>query len=126
MFHELSDDPILDISFYPEKYQRFILMLSKALREHIPEKQCPGRVVVYEAEILPIFRPSPVALAWNQFIFEFDLVRVGGRHLTMMQPPNLQTIVTDLKKRIVHFPWPCGSPEVRRKALRGVRARIQP
>lgn len=102
--HELGEDPILDVSLYPERYQRFILMFSKALREHTPEKQYPGSVVVYEAEVLPVFRPSPVALAWNQFISEFDLVRVGGRHLTMMQPPNLQTIVTDLKKRIIDFP----------------------
>jgi thioesterase domain-containing protein len=101
---EIGQDPIIDISRYPEKYRKFALMLSKALREHIPENQYSGRVVVYEAEVLPVFRPSPVALAWRQFISKFDVVSVGGRHLTMMEPPNFQTIARDLKKRIVDFP----------------------
>jgi thioesterase domain-containing protein len=97
---EISENPMIDISLFPAKYRKFILMLSRALREHIPDNQYRGSVVVYEAEVLPVFRPSPVALAWSQFISEFDVVRIGGRHLTMMQPPYLQTIARDWRKRI--------------------------
>jgi thioesterase domain-containing protein len=100
---EIGSDPMVDILLYPKKYQKFILLLSRALREHIPENQCPGSVVLYEAQVLPAFRPSPVALSWRQFISEFDVVRIGGRHLTMMQSPYLETIARDLKRRIVDF-----------------------
>ena len=103
---ETSEDPMIDISLFPKKYQKFILRLAKALREHIPENQYRGSAVVYEAEVLPVFRPSPVALAWSQFISEFDVVRVGGSHLTMMKSPYLQTIARDWKKRIEAVPPP--------------------
>ena len=103
---EISEDPVIDISLFPKKYQKFILMLSKALREHIPENQYRGRAVVYEAKVLPVFRPSPVAVAWSPFISEFDVVKVAGSHLTLMQPPYLQTIARDWKKRIEAVPSP--------------------
>jgi thioesterase domain-containing protein len=103
---EISEDPVIDISLFPKKYQKFILMLSKALREHIPENQYRGSAVVYEAKVLPVFRPSPVAVAWSQFISEFDVVRVAGSHLTLMQPPYLHTIARDWKKRIEAVPSP--------------------
>jgi thioesterase domain-containing protein len=97
----IEDELMIDISSFPERRKKFVHMLSKALRNHIPESLCVEHAVVYEAEVLPIFQPSPVARAWCQFLSDFDVVRVGGRHLTMMQPPHLQTIAGDLKRRIV-------------------------
>ena len=92
-------DRILDLSRYPPAQKSFIYRLYAAVVGYVPE-QYPGPVVVYEANVKPLYYLPQVGLRWRKIAASAEIVGITGMHTNMMREPHVEELALDLRKRI--------------------------
>lgn len=99
----------MDLSRYPAAQKSFMKRLYDALVRYEP-KSYPGKVVVYEADIKPLFNLPQVGRVWRRLASGSHIVHVGGTHLSILREPHVTVLADDLRQRVadVSPPAPYG------------------
>lgn len=97
-----SIEGIMDISNYPQPHRLFINRLFAAMFAYIPASYS-GEIVVYEARITPLLYLPLVGRTWRRFAPQSQVIRIIGTHISMLRKPYVDTLATDVHRRIAHF-----------------------
>jgi hypothetical protein len=90
---------IWDFGRYPVKHQLFMERLYHAAFEYWA-KPYLDPVVLYEATVQPIVNRRQFARAWRTIAPHTSVVSVSGTHVSIMRTKHLNTIASDLERRI--------------------------
>jgi thioesterase domain-containing protein len=90
---------IWDFGRYPVKHQLFMERLYNAAFEYWA-KPYLDPVVLYEATVQPIVNRRQFARAWRTIAPHTSVVSVSGTHVSIMRTKHLNTIASDLERRI--------------------------
>ena len=93
---------IMDVSRYPPDHKSFVNRLFQALFAYTP-KSYSGNVVVYEATVKPLLYLPQIGYMWREFARQAEVVGIVGTHISMMHEPYVESLATDMRKRINAF-----------------------
>jgi thioesterase domain-containing protein len=86
----------------------FIRALWEAQRTYVP-KPYFGRVVLYEAEVQPLFHLLQLRDAWAKITQQVETVRLPGGHGSMFREPGVSILATHLRKCLAEVQQPAQS-----------------
>jgi thioesterase domain-containing protein len=93
----------MDLARFPPFQRSFMKRLYDSLLRYKPAPYA-GRVLVYEAEVKPLYHVPQVARIWRAIAAPVEIVCVEGTtHLSILRNPNVQALADDLQERIAHL-----------------------
>jgi len=90
---------LMNLARYSPVQRQFINRLYSACFDYAP-KPYSGNVVVYEANVKPLFHLPQLASRWHGFAPQAEVVAITGTHLSMMRDPYVDQMARDLQQRI--------------------------
>ncbi|MGH9613847.1 MAG: thioesterase domain-containing protein [Bryobacteraceae bacterium] len=89
----------MDTTHYSTTQVSFMNSLFGALQRYVP-KPYSGRVIVYQARTEPLHHLFEVDRAWRKIASDVEIVRVPGSHLSLIAPPNVESLAADLRQQL--------------------------
>jgi thioesterase domain-containing protein len=89
----------MDLSRYPPPQRLFINRIYAACFAYVAQ-QYTGDVVVYEANVTPLFHLPQLRSRWRGIAPQAQFVGITGTHLGMLREPFVGEMARDLGARI--------------------------
>jgi len=89
----------MDLVTFSDKRAEFMRTLYTTFKTYVA-KPYHGRVLLYQSRTEPLTHLFEVDRAWHGIAPNVEVVRVPGTHTSLIQPPNVQVIAADLKRRL--------------------------
>jgi acyl transferase domain-containing protein/thioesterase domain-containing protein len=81
------------------KQAEFMRKLYTTFKNYLA-KPYDGRVLLYQSRTEPLTHLFEVDRVWRGIALNVEVVRVSGNHTSLIQPPNVQLVAADLKRRL--------------------------
>ena len=89
----------MNLSTRSDKQVEFMRKLYTIFKNYVA-KPYHGRVLLYQSRTEPLTHLFEVDRVWRGIASQVDVVRVPGNHTSLIQPPNVQLVAADLKRRL--------------------------
>jgi len=89
----------MNLSTRSDNQAEFMRKLYTTFKNYVAKPYC-GRVLLYQSRTEPLTHLFEVDRVWRGIASQVDVVRVPGNHTSLIQPPNVQLVAADLKRRL--------------------------
>ena len=89
----------MNLSTRSDKQVEFMRKLYTTFKNYVA-KPYHGRVLLYQSRTEPLTHLFEVDRVWRGIASNVEVVRVPGNHTSLIQPPNVELLAADLKRRL--------------------------